>query len=213
MTEYEVYKTYIGIKLHFTSTYDYVKYNGKVNASLGSFEKRKDRFFFKKLSRIFNKEQVEHFFVANFIHNEKMWIGEALTPECMGTYKNWQKKIESLQYTFQNDCKNILNFILPKVEDSDNFETYMIKERSFNNIFAVKHGQHPAILKMVLADKINIETFIILNSIFKFASTMNKQINETVIWPEFYTKCKNYRPFLEYSNDKYIKVLKKVLEI
>ena len=40
MTDYEVYQTYLGIKLHFTSDYDYVKYNGKVNASLQAhFEK------------------------------------------------------------------------------------------------------------------------------------------------------------------------------
>tara|TARA_B000000565_G_scaffold252912_1_gene228726 strand:+ start:358 stop:999 length:642 start_codon:yes stop_codon:yes gene_type:complete len=213
MTDYEVYQTYLGIKLHFTSDYDYVKYNGKVNASLTSYKNRKDQFFFKKISRIFNKEQVEHFFVSNFIENEKMWIREALTPECMGVYKNWQKKIESLQYTFQNDCKNILNFVLPQIEDVTPFDALMKKEKSFNNIFIVKNGQHPTILKMALANKINIETFIILNSIFKFIPRFNNEINETVIWPEFFAKCKKYRPFLEYNVDKYIKALKKVLDI
>lgn len=213
MTDYEVYKAYIGIKLHFTTDYDYVKYNRKVNASLESYKKRKDQFFFKKLSRIFNQEQVEHFFVSNFIENEKMWVGDAFTPECMGVYKNWQKRIESLQYTFQNDCKNMLNFVLPQIEDDTPFDALMKKEKSFNNIFNVKAGQHPVVLKMVLAEKINIETFIILNSMFKFVNQFNKQIAETVIWPDFYKKCKKYRPFLEYNVDKYTQVLKKVLDI
>ena len=88
MTDFEVYRTYLAIKLHFTSDYDYVKYGGKLNASVQSYQKRKDQFFFKKLSRVYNKEQVEHFFVSNFIENEKMWVGDSFTPECMGVYKN-----------------------------------------------------------------------------------------------------------------------------
>ena len=42
---FDVYKVYLGVKLHFTSkTYDYIKYGGKVNASLDSFTKRKEAF-------------------------------------------------------------------------------------------------------------------------------------------------------------------------
>lgn len=200
MTDFDVYKIYLALKLHFTSEYDYVKYNGKVNATVTSYNKRKDHFFFKKLSRIYNKEQVEHFFVSNFIENEKMWIGDSFSPECMGTYKNWQKKIESLQYTFKNDCNVFINLI-------GNDET------KFDNLFAIQNGQHPTILKIALAKKINLETFIILNSIFKFAVRFNKEISDPIIWPEFFTKCKNYRPFLEYDVDKYIRTLKKVLDI
>ena len=48
---FDVYKTYLAVKLHFTSdTYDYYKYDGKVNAKLDTFTKRKDRYFFHKLS-------------------------------------------------------------------------------------------------------------------------------------------------------------------
>ena len=48
---FDVYKTYLAIKLHFTTTaYDYHKYNGKVNTSLEQFTKRNDRYFFYKLS-------------------------------------------------------------------------------------------------------------------------------------------------------------------
>ena len=43
---FDVYKIYLGVKLHFTTdTYDYYKYSGKVNATLDSFTKRKDRYF------------------------------------------------------------------------------------------------------------------------------------------------------------------------
>ena len=40
------------LKNHFTKEkYDYHKYCGKSRASIQSFYKRKDRFFFEKLSR------------------------------------------------------------------------------------------------------------------------------------------------------------------
>ena len=40
---FDVYKTYLAIKLHFQSdSYDYYKYGGKVNAKLDTFTKRKD---------------------------------------------------------------------------------------------------------------------------------------------------------------------------
>ena len=49
---FDVYKVYLGVKLHFTTdTYDYVKYGGKTNATLDTFTKRKDRYFFHKLSK------------------------------------------------------------------------------------------------------------------------------------------------------------------
>ena len=52
VTDYEVYKTYLGISRHFTTeSYDYQKYCGKVRCSLQSFYKNKQRFWFEKLSR------------------------------------------------------------------------------------------------------------------------------------------------------------------
>ena len=52
MTDFEAYRQFLALKLHFTSEhYDYFKYNGKHNATMASFEKRTDKRFFKKLVR------------------------------------------------------------------------------------------------------------------------------------------------------------------
>ena len=46
---FETYKSYLGLKNHFTKDkYDYHKYCGKSRASINSFYRRKDRFFFEK---------------------------------------------------------------------------------------------------------------------------------------------------------------------
>ena len=52
MSPFEAYKLYTAIKNHFTTeSYDYFKYNGKVRASEHTFETRKDKYMFYKLSK------------------------------------------------------------------------------------------------------------------------------------------------------------------
>ena len=41
---FDAYKVYLALRQHFTSVYDYFKYNGKVRAGVESFLKRKDKF-------------------------------------------------------------------------------------------------------------------------------------------------------------------------
>ena len=83
------------VKLHFTTnTYDYIQYAGKVNCKLETFTKRNDRYFFHKLSKKYNAEQALDFFEANFLHNDKKWIGQTL-PELM--HKIFTLLIESIK--------------------------------------------------------------------------------------------------------------------
>ena len=73
-TGYDAYELYLGIKLHFNSDYDYIKYNGKVNTNFDAFLKRKDKFQFAKLGSVYDKE-LKDFIVSNLI-NEDSWIGD-----------------------------------------------------------------------------------------------------------------------------------------
>ncbi len=59
MNGFEVYKLYLAIKLHFTSdSYNYFTFNGKTRTTLQSFEKRRDKYFFKKLATKFNQDEL-----------------------------------------------------------------------------------------------------------------------------------------------------------
>ena len=73
---YEMYVYYLALKRHFTSSYDYHKYNGKINASITSFETRKDKFFFYKLSK---RSDAKDFILSNMVNNPKIWIGDMLS--------------------------------------------------------------------------------------------------------------------------------------
>ena len=49
MTPFDCYKLFLSLKNHFIkSNYDYFKYCGKSNASLTSFNARKDKYFFER---------------------------------------------------------------------------------------------------------------------------------------------------------------------
>ena len=93
MEAYDAYKIYHALKLHFTSNYDYMKYNGKANASVDSFLKRNDRPFFGKVARKY-KDDTKDFFISNFIVNPKGWIGNFNEEN----YLNWKKRNQSLKY-------------------------------------------------------------------------------------------------------------------
>ena len=197
MDGFDVYKIYLAIKLHFTSeSYDYFKHNGKTTARLNTFTKRRDRYFFHKLSRSYSNNDCVNYFVAGFINNDSVWIGDVVGKSGGENYTKWQKRIESLSYVFESDVDTLFEFIEEK-------------EIKFDDLFKVKNGQHPPLVKLFLANKITIETMVILNDILDYARQFNKQISETVIWPKKYKLLMNYKPFLKYNITKMKMIIKK----
>jgi len=45
-----------------------------------------------RLSKNYKDDEISKFFVANFIENENLWIGDALDSQAEIKYKEWQKK-------------------------------------------------------------------------------------------------------------------------
>ena len=197
MNGFEVYKKYLAIKLHFTSknqSYDFHKHLGRTTARLDSFTKRRDRYFFHKLSRTYSDTDIIDYFVSNFVSNTNLWIGDIIGRSGDDNYKTWTKKIEALHYYYEQDIDYILGKITKKI--------------TFDDLFTSKNGQHPPILKFVLAKKINFETFLILDDILRFSKRLNKTISEKVLWPKLYDRMIRYKPFLSYNITKYKMTLK-----
>ena len=198
MNGFEVYKVYLAIKLHFTSkdqSYDYHRHAGKTTARLATFTKRRDRYFFHKLSRTYSDTDIVNYFISNFTANTNLWVGDIIGKTGDENFKSWSRRIESLHYYYEQDVEYILNMITDKL--------------SFDDIFTSKQGQHPPIIKYFLSKKINFETLIILDDILKFSKRLNKSIKETVIWPKMYERMIRYKPFLKYNITKYKMTLKK----
>jgi|TARA_R110002074_G_scaffold143415_1_gene290398 hypothetical protein len=202
MNGFEVYKIYLAVKLHFTSknqSYDFHKHNGRTTARLGTFTKRRDRYFFHKLSKLYNDRDVADYFVSNFVTNTNLWVGDIIGRLGDENFKLWQKKIEALSYYYEQDIDYII-------------EQMNTKDITFDNIFISKGGQHPYILKYFLSKRINFETFIILDDILNFSRQLNKSITEKVLWPKLYERMIRYKPFLKYNTTKYKQILKKKIK-
>ena len=159
-----------------------------------TFTKRRDRYFFHKLSRAYSDTDIVNYFISNFVSNTNLWIGDVIGRTGDETYKLWSKKIEALHYYYEQDIDYMLNKITDKL--------------GFDDLFTSKNGQHPPILKFVLSKKINFETFLILDDILKFSKRLNKDIGEKVLWPKLYDRMIRYKPFLSYNITKYKMTLK-----
>ena len=103
MNGYLAYQIYQSLKLHFTSDYDAVKYNYKTAVKRNTFEKRRDRYFFEKLSRRFNREQLIDYFTSNLIENPNVWIGDMSDD----VYKAYIARYDKLTYMFEQDMKSL----------------------------------------------------------------------------------------------------------
>ena len=199
MNGFEVYKIYLAVKLHFTSkarSYDFHRHLGKTTARLETFTKRRDRYFFHKLSKSYNNNTIVDYFVSNFVTNTNLWVGDIIGKTGDDNYKQWSKKIEALHYYYEQDIDYILE-----------------QDYKFDDLFKSVNGQHPPILKMFLSKRINFETVLILDEILSFTKQLNKNINEKVLWPKLYDRMIRYRAFLNYNLTKYKMTLKRKLKL
>ena len=187
MTPFEAYKLFVALKNHFTSdSYDFVKYNGKTNVSEHSFEVRKDKYMFYKLSK---HENPKLFLVANFAESPKLWIGDMFNLDQQMKYNEFLRRKQTLQYTFESDIDNLL----------ENFD---------ENFKVPNDGGYPHLLNLLVRKKITKETFIIIQDCVRFFANWNKQITDPVLWPQIARNSKKLYPFLEYEKDKYCGILR-----
>ena len=190
---FDAYKQYLSLKNHFTKEkYDYHKYCGKSRATVQSFYKRKDRFWFEKLARNKNDKEVIEFFVSNFItctDPSKLWIGEMIR-EGEGRYTSWKKRTQSLSYVFKEEMEKIL------------------VNTDLDTVFTSSNG-HPPVLKKYLSGQISIETLVICDKILRYRTDYDKKLLDPV-WETVSMRMKKYSPFLNIDVFRYKKILKEV---
>ncbi len=195
MMPFDCYKTYIALKSHFTKdSYDYQRYGNRLpRLKVNSFYKRKDRFFFEKMSRDFPDKEIEEFFIANFTSKtdpESVYMADIIK-NGRNTYMDWQKRNQSLSYIFKEEVKNIFN------------------KQLVDDVFNCSKG-HPSILKSYLGGDTSLETMVICDIIFEYGKNFDKRLNDPV-WETVSRKIKKYKPFLNINVPRYKKILKEVV--
>ena len=178
------------MKSHFTNPkYDFVKYGGKSRATMSSFNKRKDKYWFEKTSRKYSDQEVVDFLLSNFINAnnpQNLWIGEIINSG-ERTYAEWMRHKQSLTYIFKEQSEKLLS------------------ESDLETVFNCSKG-HPLVLKRYLGGEISLETLTILEKVFSFVKRFDKKLSDPV-WETVGLKIKKYKPFLNISIDKFKEIL------
>ena len=194
VTPFETYQTYLSMKSHFTNRkYDFFKYGGKSRATMSSFNKRKDKYWFEKTSRKYSDEEVLNFLLANFVNTDtpqNLWIGEMINSG-ERTYAEWMKRIQSLTYIFKEQSEKLL------------------LETDLEELFNCSKG-HPLVLKKYLGGEISLETLTILEKVFSFVKNFDKKLDDPV-WESVSLKIKKYTPFININVFQYKKLLREIV--
>lgn len=176
---FETYVYYLALKKHFTSSYDFFKYNGKVKASIDAFENRNDKYHFYKLSK---RSDGKEFILANIMNDPGIWVGNLFNEGAENTFKEWKKIQQSLMYVFKQDINNL---------DGD-FDSHLV----------TTDGHHPKILRTYLSRQIRTETLIMINEVTNVFTYWDKKLVDKIIWPDIKNKCIKYRPFMTFEKNK-----------
>ena len=195
VTPFETYQTYLSMKSHFTNKrYDFFKYGGKSRATMTSFNKRKDKYWFEKTSRKYSDQEITDFLLSNFVNTDtpqNLWIGEIINSG-ERKYADWMRRHQSLTYLFKEQSKKLLS------------------EKKLEEVFNCSKG-HPPILKKYLGGDISLETLVIFEKIFSFGKKFNRKLKDPV-WETVNMKMKKYIPFLNINVFQYKKILREIID-
>ena len=194
VSPFETYQHYLSLKNHFTNPkYDFFKYGAKTRASVTSFNKRKDKYWFEKTSRKYSDKEVVDFLVSNFTatdNPQNLWIGEIINSG-ERNYSEWMKRQQSLTYLFKEQSSELLS------------------ENELETLFNCTKG-HPLILKKFLSGSVSLETLTIFDKVFHFSKNFDKKLDDPV-WETVSLKLKKYSPFLNIDMFHYKKILRDIV--
>ena len=202
---FRAWKTYHGMYLHFTGSYDYFKYFGNAPwGTISSMEKYFAKFeyktgfswqrgFFTSLGKKMTKELDLIYYYLSQLTRGKNYPSEFLDDY----YDEYKIKMDSFSLHLQRDIKVIV----------EHLKEYDLQ---FNDLFECDGINHPPILKLLLGEDISLETFTVLDIILGFTKIVDKKLIDP-IWRDQKTLCYNYKPFLEVNVDEKRRLIRNVL--
>ena len=196
MHGFDVYRTYLAMKLHFSSDkFDFFQYDGKVNAKEETYHARNDFYFFETVARKYDEQEIKEYMLASFVESEnpsKVWIGD-IKRTGKDCWLVWAKRQQSLAYLVEQDL-NLLVEYLAETKDS------------FNSLFETVGG-HPTLLKFFIKRRVHLETLIILDMVLGFMLQWDREMSDP-LWELLSFKIKKYKPFLSIPSQKYKQLMR-----
>lgn len=177
MNTLEVYQHYLALGRHFTSSYNYHKYNGKVKVTADALRKRNDQ---KMFSKIAHYRDPEEFLIGNFLYNKSTWIGD-----------------------FNEEARS--QFVLEKTNALRQFTTVCLPKLSpiFNENFVVDSTHSiPYTIKLHNAGQITLSDCCALESLMDCDERW-KAKPQYIVFGQKSKFIRKAAPFFDFNIDKY----------
>lgn len=194
-----VYMLYLMLKQHFNGKYDVIKYHWTMRISDQAYNKRRDKYFFEKLSEKHMLKELTLIFMSNLVANQDAWIGDISDADAMVFYREYIGRLKRMKTQYEDDIKNIYYFSQKVGESLSGIFEYNIK------------GDSSYIFKLLQSNVISFETFILLDS---FLNIINKHDDSTnnLVWSNFSTKLNAYKKILDVDANEAKRVFMEVIK-
>jgi len=193
MDGFKAYRYYLALKLHFTSEkFNVFENRGNVRGSREAFNARNDRYIFEKLAKKFgNDRDIIQFFVANFAYGNEsaIYAGQ----ESDDNLAEWNKTKQSITKIFIDDLASLLTHV-------------EINKLPTNSIFDFNFNQYPVALTLFLANKISIETLVIINELDHIIEHWLDNTSVQYIWNNEFLRIQKLTGFVKYDKNKLSKI-------
>ena len=179
-----VYCLYLAAKQHFNGRYDVVKYNWVMRVSDAAYQKRRDKYFFEKLSDKYTLKELTLIFMSNLVANQDAWIGDISDADALVFYREYIGRLKRIKSVFEDDVKNIYYF------------SKKVEVNALSEIFEYNNKVNSSyIFKLLQSNVISFETFILLDSFLDIINKHDDQTND-LVWSKYSTKLNAYKKIL-----------------
>lgn len=185
---FKAYCQYVALKAHFNQGYDWKKYQGKLSIPLETYIKRKDKIFFQIIESKFSPPQRNQIFLANFVYNKHLWIGELLAENCIGIWNDWKGRISRMDYQFEEDVKNALDEVKARKK--------LNKSDALKFLISKPNGTHPLVLRFVWGGMFHLESYLLLSVVLNLRNVYSSFLPEDKLWADFESKVEKYENLL-----------------
>lgn len=188
MTSFEAYRLYVALKKHFNSkSYDYFKYDGKVNVTHRSFERRPDQYFFHKLSKMRDAKMM---LVYNLVDSDS-WIGDiCINEESLERYYMHKKVNQSL--------KREMELALSKFE-------------SITQMLSAENGMTPLIIKKFIQREVPLEILVVICDTLRTQAYWRRMVPNDPLLEKVLDIVVKYKGFMNYDKKEMKGIITKEL--
>lgn len=183
MNGFDAYTLYIALRNHFTTSYDFVKFNGKVKATVAAYEKRRDTYQFRRLGALADPK----FRLISCFLEDITFINDILGTKGEAAEKKHRRIVEGGTYIFK--------------------DTIQALTRNLENALVFKDGRYPELLQKYINKQIPIQHVLVIDSVLGCLNRWDRQLTDDLLWPEIRTKLFKYRQLYSFDKHKYRQII------